>query len=80
MLRLLGGSISSQRSLKKRLRGICLNWGCIPTKSFLRSAEVLKIIKNSEKYGIKSELGQIDIREVKDLVQSPKNYPMVWYF
>ena len=49
---------------KEALGGICLNWGCIPTKSFLRSAEVLKIIKNSEKYGIKSELGQIDIREV----------------
>ena len=38
------------------LGGICLNWGCIPTKSFLRSAEVLKIIESSEKYGIKSKL------------------------
>ena len=33
---------------KEALGGICLNWGCIPTKSFLRSAEVLKIIKGSE--------------------------------
>ena len=49
---------------KEALGGICLNWGCIPTKSFLRSAEVLKIIKSSEKYGIKSELGHVDIREV----------------
>ena len=49
---------------KEALGGICLNWGCIPTKSFLRSAEVLKIIKGSEKYGIKSKLEDIDIREV----------------
>ena len=49
---------------KEALGGICLNWGCIPTKSFLRSAEVLKIIKSSEKYGIKSELGRVDISEI----------------
>ena len=49
---------------RESLGGICLNWGCIPTKSFLRSAEVLKIIEGSEKYGIKSKLGDIDIREV----------------
>ena len=49
---------------REDLGGVCLNWGCIPTKSFLRSAEVLKIIKASEKYGIKSTLGDIDIEEV----------------
>ncbi len=35
------------------LGGICLNWGCIPTKSLLKNAEVFDLIKNSEKYGIK---------------------------
>ena len=49
---------------KEALGGICLNWGCIPTKSFLRSAEVLKIIQSSEKYGIKSQLGKIDISQI----------------
>ncbi len=49
---------------KEALGGICLNWGCIPTKSFLRSAEVLKIIKSSSKYGIKTQLGDIDIGEI----------------
>ncbi len=49
---------------KDALGGVCLNWGCIPTKSFLRSAEVLKIIEGSEKFGIKSKLGDIDIREI----------------
>ncbi len=49
---------------KEALGGICLNWGCIPTKSFLRSAEVLKLIQGSERYGIKSKLGEIDIGEI----------------
>ena len=49
---------------KEDLGGICLNWGCIPTKSFLRSAEIHKIIKESEKYGVKSELGDINITEI----------------
>ena len=34
------------------LGGICLNWGCIPTKSLLKNAEVLDLIKNSNQYGI----------------------------
>lgn len=33
--------------------GICLNWGCIPTKSLLKSAQVYNYIKHSEQYGIK---------------------------
>lgn len=49
---------------KEALGGVCLNWGCIPTKSFLRSAEVLKLIKGSEKFGIKSDVGKVDISEV----------------
>ena len=36
----------------EHLGGICLNWGCIPTKSLLKNAEVLELIKNSSKYGI----------------------------
>ncbi len=34
------------------LGGICLNWGCIPTKALLRSAEVYHLIQNSEEFGI----------------------------
>jgi dihydrolipoamide dehydrogenase len=32
--------------------GVCLNWGCIPTKTLLKSAQVYKYILNSQKYGI----------------------------
>ena len=35
------------------LGGVCLNWGCIPTKSLLKSAEMIDSIKNADQYGIK---------------------------
>ncbi len=38
---------------KSELGGICLNWGCIPTKSLLKSAQVYEYMKHSEDYGIK---------------------------
>jgi dihydrolipoamide dehydrogenase len=37
---------------KENLGGICLNWGCIPTKALLKSAQVFQYIKHAEDYGI----------------------------
>lgn len=37
---------------EKHLGGICLNWGCIPTKALLRSGEVAHLVAESEAYGI----------------------------
>ncbi len=37
---------------KENLGGICLNWGCIPTKSLLKSALVYDYFKHAEEYGI----------------------------
>ena len=38
---------------KAQLGGICLNWGCIPTKALLRSADVLRLISEASRFGIK---------------------------
>ena len=38
---------------KESLGGVCLNWGCIPTKALLKSAQVFEYLKNSEEYGLK---------------------------
>jgi dihydrolipoamide dehydrogenase len=37
---------------EKHLGGICLNWGCIPTKALLRSAEVYRSMQHAEAYGL----------------------------
>lgn len=36
---------------KESLGGVCLNWGCIPTKALLKSAQVFDYLKNADKYG-----------------------------
>ena len=37
---------------KESLGGVCLNWGCIPTKALLKSAQVYEYMKHSSSYGI----------------------------
>ncbi|MEG8098680.1 dihydrolipoyl dehydrogenase [Candidatus Liberibacter brunswickensis] len=53
------------------LGGICLNWGCIPTKSLLRSAEILDNIKNAKHYGLSIE-GQAK-PNIKDIVKRSRD-------
>jgi len=40
---------------KEHLGGICLNWGCIPTKALLKSAQVYDYLKHVDSYGLKAE-------------------------
>ena len=40
---------------KESLGGICLNWGCIPTKALIKSAEVFDYLNNVDDYGISIE-------------------------
>ena len=49
---------------KEALGGTCLNWGCIPTKAFVRSAEVFADIQNAEDFGIKVEKAELDFPAV----------------
>ena len=36
---------------KGHLGGVCLNWGCIPTKALLRNAEVISLLRRGEEFG-----------------------------
>ena len=45
---------------KDRLGGVCLNWGCIPTKALLKNAEILHYIKNASRYGINIKEYKVD--------------------
>ncbi|TAJ86958.1 MAG: dihydrolipoyl dehydrogenase [Reyranella sp.] len=47
---------------REHMGGICLNWGCIPTKALLRTSEVYGLIKHAEAYGL----------SVKDVAFDPK--------
>jgi dihydrolipoamide dehydrogenase len=38
---------------KSELGGVCLNWGCIPTKALLKSAQVFNYVSHAENYGVK---------------------------
>ncbi|MGP3697094.1 dihydrolipoyl dehydrogenase [Rhodobacter sp. NSM] len=40
---------------RENLGGICLNWGCIPTKAMLRSAEVFHLMHRAKEFGLKAE-------------------------
>ena len=46
------------------LGGICLNWGCIPTKALLRSSEILHLAQASEQFGVKVEGLSFDIKKM----------------
>lgn len=39
---------------KEKLGGVCLNWGCIPTKALLKSAQVFDYLNHAEDYGLKA--------------------------
>ncbi|MDB4835568.1 dihydrolipoyl dehydrogenase [Cyclobacteriaceae bacterium] len=47
---------------KAELGGICLNWGCIPTKALLKSAQVFEYIQHADNYGIKIKGADADIK------------------
>ncbi len=43
--------------------GVCLNWGCIPTKALLRNAEVVHLIHNADRFGVKVDNVRPDYAE-----------------
>lgn len=49
---------------KESLGGICLNWGCIPTKALLKSAQVYDYLKHVDAYGLKAEAIDKDFNAV----------------
>jgi dihydrolipoamide dehydrogenase len=49
---------------RELLGGICLNWGCIPTKALLRSAEVYHYLQHADAYGLSNEKPSFDLAKV----------------
>jgi dihydrolipoamide dehydrogenase len=51
---------------REHLGGICLNWGCIPTKALLRSAEVGHLLKHADAYGFSASNVTFDLAKIVD--------------
>ena len=49
---------------REHLGGICLNWGCIPTKALLRSAEIYDHMGHAESFGLSVEKHTFDIGKI----------------
>ena len=60
------GQIGLKTALIERehLGGICLNWGCIPTKSLLRSAEIFEYMKQASSFGLSAEGVGFDLQKI----------------
>jgi dihydrolipoamide dehydrogenase len=50
---------------RDRLGGVCLNWGCIPTKALLRNAEVLSLVQRGEEFGLQIQGVTADYRKAQ---------------
>ena len=51
---------------KESLGGVCLNWGCIPTKALLKSAQVFEYIQHAEDFGITVKDAKADFKGIID--------------
>ncbi|MBS4029257.1 MAG: dihydrolipoyl dehydrogenase [Ignavibacteriales bacterium] len=49
---------------KDKLGGVCLNWGCIPTKALLKNAEIYNQFKHAEEFGISYSNLKVDFKKV----------------
>jgi dihydrolipoamide dehydrogenase len=49
---------------KSYLGGVCLNWGCIPTKALLRSAEIFHYLQHAKDYGLSASNVSFDAKAV----------------
>ncbi len=50
---------------KQRLGGTCLNWGCIPTKTILRSAHIVADTRNAEEFGLRAVVASVDVDRLR---------------
>ena len=49
---------------KEHIGGICLNWGCIPTKAMLRSAEIFHLMHRANEFGLSADKISFDLQSV----------------
>ena len=63
---------------RESVGGVCLNWGCIPTKALLRSAEVGHLLNNLEAYGFSADNISFDIKKNRPKIQERRKTIVIW--
>ena len=58
---------------KENLGGVCLNWGCIPTKALIRTAEVFSLAKRGAEFGVLVEAPRLDWKKAQERKQKVVN-------
>ncbi len=58
---------------KEHMGGICLNWGCIPTKALLRTSEINHLLHSLDAYGFKAEKVSFDFKKIVERSRSVAN-------
>src|SRR6187455_1850893 len=71
-----GGYVAAIRASQLKLKvalveathlgGICLNWGCIPTKALLRASEINHLLTHASVYGLSAEKESFDLAKIVD--------------
>lgn len=51
---------------RERLGGTCLNWGCIPTKTILRSAHIVADTRHAAEFGLDAEIATVDVGRLRE--------------
>ena len=51
---------------RERLGGTCLNWGCIPTKTILRSAHIVSDTRRAAEFGLEAEVARVDVARLRE--------------
>src|SRR5688572_6375260 len=49
---------------REHLGGICLNWGCIPTKALLRNSEIFHLMNHLDQFGFSADNIKFDLKKV----------------
>lgn len=61
----LGAQVTLVEKAPTELGGTCLNWGCIPTKTILRTARLVHDSHRAEEYGLRPEVAAVDVERLR---------------
>ncbi len=73
MLNQMGKSVALIQQTQDSFGGVCLNRGCMPTKSLLKAAKIYRDSKQAEKYGLDLTVGPIDLKRLRTITDEDLN-------